>query len=53
VSKDEVQVSELDELFEKRFENSLPTFIAAFAKHQKLSQKDVDDIRKIIERGDK
>ena len=53
VSKDEVQVSELDELFEKRFEGSLPTFIAAFAKHQKLSQKDVDDILKIIERGDK
>lgn len=53
VSKDEVQVSEFDELFEKRFEGSLPAFIAAFAKHQKLSEKDVDDIRKIIERGDK
>ncbi len=53
VSKDEVQVSELDELFVKRFESSLPAFIAAFAKHQKLSEKDVDDIRKIIERGDK
>ena len=53
VSKDEVQVSELDELFEKRFESSLPAFIAAFAKHQKLSEKDVEDIRKIIERGDK
>ncbi len=53
VSKDEVQVSELDELFEKRFESSLPAFIAAFAKQQKLSQKDVEDIRKIIERGGK
>ena len=53
VTKDEVQVSELDELFEKRFESSLPAFIAAFAKHQKLSEQDVEDIRKIIERGDK
>ncbi len=51
ISKDEVQVAELDELFEKRFEGSLPAFIAAFAKQQKLSEKDIEDIRKIIERG--
>lgn len=51
VFKDEVQVSDLDELFEKRFEGSLPAFIAAFAKHQKLSDKDVAEIRRIIERG--
>ncbi|MBR6563102.1 MAG: BlaI/MecI/CopY family transcriptional regulator [Clostridia bacterium] len=52
VTKDEVQLSELDEMFEKRFESSLPAFIAAFAKHQRLSESDIEEIRKIIERGD-
>lgn len=51
ISKDEIQVAELDELFKKRFESSLPAFIAAFAKQQKLSEKDVEDIRRIIEHG--
>lgn len=51
ISKDEAQVSELDEMMEKRFENSLPAFIAAFAKRQHLSQEDVDALRRIIDRG--
>ena len=50
VSKDEIQLAELDELMEKRFEGSLPAFIAAFAKRQKLSDKDVEEIQKIIDR---
>lgn len=53
VSKDEIQLAELDEMLEKRFEGSLPAFIAAFAKRQKLSEKDIADIRRIIERGGK
>ncbi len=51
VSKDEVQLAELEEMLEKRFEGSLPSFIAAFAKRQNLSQKDVEEIRRIIEKG--
>lgn len=51
VSKDEAQVSELDELMEKRFENSLPAFIAAFARRQKLSQEDIDELCRIIDKG--
>ncbi len=50
VSKEEVQLSELDELMEKRFEGSLPAFIAAFAKRQSLSQKEIEEIRRIIDR---
>jgi predicted transcriptional regulator len=53
VSKDEIQRAELNEIFEKRFEGSLPAFIAAFAKQQNLSQEDVEEIRRIIERGGK
>lgn len=48
VSKEEVQLSELDELVETRFEGSLPAFIAAFAKRQKLSEKEINEIQKII-----
>lgn len=51
VSKDDAQVSELDELMEKRFENSLPAFIAAFAKRQNLSLEDVEALRRIIDQG--
>ncbi len=53
VSKDEAQVSEIDELMEKKFEGSIPAFIAAFARSRKLSQKEIEEIRQIIEQGGK
>lgn len=53
ISKDEAQVSEIDELMEKKFEGSIPAFIAAFAKSRRLSEKDIEEINKIIERGGK
>ena len=53
ISKDEAQISEIDELMEKKFEGSLPAFLAAFAKHQKLSEKDIEEIKKIINGGGK
>ena len=48
--KQEVQVSEIDEMMEKTFEGSLPAFIAAFAKRQDLTEKEVEEIRRIIEK---
>ena len=42
----------MDELLEKKFEGSIPAFIAAFAKRQKLSQKDMEEIQNIINSGD-
>lgn len=51
VSKDEAQVSEIDELMEKKFEGSIPAFIAAFARSRKLSDKEIAEIRQIIEQG--
>ncbi len=53
VSKDEAQVSEIDELMEKKFEGSIPAFIAAFARSRKLSDKEINEIRQIIEQGGK
>ena len=49
VSKEEVQRDELDELVEKKFEGSLPAFIAAFAKRQKLSEKEYTELCKLID----
>jgi predicted transcriptional regulator len=48
VSKDEVQAAELDEFVEKTFEGSLPAFIAAFARNQKLSDKEIDAMQALI-----
>lgn len=53
ISKDEAQISEIDELMEKKFEGSIPAFIAAFVKSRRLSEKDIEEINKIIERGGK
>ena len=50
VSKDEVQASEINEMVEKTFEGSLPAFIAAFTKHQKISDKEIDEVQKMIDR---
>ena len=38
----------MDELITKTFEGSLPAFIAAFAKKQNISQKDLDEIQRIL-----
>ena len=50
VSKDEVQASEIDELVEKKFEGSLPAFVAAFARRQDLSDKELDEVQRMIDR---
>ena len=49
ITKEEAQRSELDELMEKKFESSLPAFIAAFAKRQALSDAQIEQIRQIID----
>ena len=50
VTKDEIQAAEINEMVEKTFEGSLPAFIAAFAKHQKLSEKELDAVVQMIDR---
>ena len=49
--KDEVQRSALNELFETRFEGSIPAFVNAFAQIGNLNEKDLEEIRQMIERG--
>ena len=49
VSKDDAQACEIDELVEKKFEGSLPAFIAAFTKHQVMSEDELDEVQRMID----
>ena len=51
IKKEEVQLSEMNELVEKTFEGSLPAFIAAFARRQKLSEEEISALQTLIEKG--
>ena len=50
VSKDALQAAELYEFVEKTFEGSLPAFVAAFTRHRKISQKEIDAVQAMIDR---
>ena len=50
VSKDQVQAAEIDELVEKKFDGSLPAFVAAFARHKKMTQREIDQVQEMIDR---
>ena len=49
ITKEQVQASEIDELVEKRFEGSAPSFIAAFAKRQDLTDADLEELQQMID----
>lgn len=49
VSKEEVQASEVDELVDRVFEGSLPSFVAAFTRRKKLSAGEVEELRRMID----
>ena len=50
VSKDQVQAAEIQEMVDKTFEGSLPAFSAAFTKHQKISDAELDAVQEMIDR---
>ncbi len=50
VSKADVQASELDEMVEKKFEGSLPAFVAAFTKHRRISDAEIEAVQEMIDR---
>ncbi len=49
VKKDDVRRYESEALLEKAFDNSLPAFLTAFLYDKKLSQKEADQLKKMIE----
>ncbi len=49
VSKAQAQAARLDEMMSDTFEGSVPAFLAAFTKRQKLSQDDAAALRRLID----
>ena len=49
ISKEEAQASEIDELVEKKFEGSLPAFVAAFTRHQTLTEAELEEVQRMID----
>ena len=50
ITQDEVQAAEIDELVEKKFGGSLPAFVAAFTKHKKITEEEIDEVQRMIDR---
>lgn len=50
VTKDQVQAAEIDELMEKKFDGSLPAFVAAFARSRRLTDDEIDEVQQMIDR---
>ncbi|GFI25996.1 penicillinase repressor [Lachnospiraceae bacterium] len=49
VKKADVQRFDSKELIEKRFDHSLPRFVAAFLGERKLSEQEADELTKLID----
>lgn len=49
VSRDEVQRQESREFLDKKFRGSLPAFIAAFLKEERLTKEEAEDLQKLID----
>ena len=50
VSKEAAQAREINELVEEKFQGSLPAFFAAFTKRQDISDKELDEVQRMIDR---
>ncbi len=48
VSKDEFYASKSEQFVDETFNGSLPAFIAAFGSRKKISNKEIDEIQKMI-----
>ena len=49
ISKDEFQAMQSERFVEETFDGSLPAFIAAFASRKKLSEKEIEEIKRMID----
>ena len=48
-SKEEIQYSESRQFLEKTFEGSLPGFLAAFLNEKKVSEKELKELRQMLD----
>ena len=52
-SKEQIQYSESRQFLDKTFEGSLPGFMAAFLKGKKISDKEIQELRQMLDEFDK
>ena len=50
ISKEEAEAAEIDTFVASKFGGSLPSFVAAFTKRQDLSDHDLDEVQRMIDR---
>ena len=50
ISKEEAEEAEIETIVVSKFGGSLPAFVAAFTRHQDLSDSDLDEVQKMIDR---
>ncbi|MBO5048909.1 MAG: BlaI/MecI/CopY family transcriptional regulator [Oscillospiraceae bacterium] len=50
VSRQEAEAAEIEELIEKRFDSSVPGFLAAFTKNRRLNAKEIAELQQMIDR---
>ena len=49
ISKEEAESAEIDTFVESKFGGSLPAFVAAFTKRKDVSEKDLDEMQRMID----
>lgn len=50
VSKEQIQAAEIEELVEKKFDGSIPSFLATFTKSQRLTDSEIQELQQMIDR---
>ena len=50
IYKEEAESAEIDTFVESKFGGSLPAFVAAFTKRKDVSEKDLDEMQRMIDR---
>lgn len=50
ITKDEFHAMQSEQFVEDTFKGSLPAFIAAFTSRKNLTEKDIDEIKEMIEK---
>lgn len=50
VSKEEAQAREINNLVEEKFQGSLPAFVAAFTKRKDISDDELEEVQRMIDR---
>ena len=50
ISKEEAEAAEIETFVESKFGGSLPAFVAAFTKRRDLSESELDEVQKMIDR---